>query len=81
VRGALVDDEGNVVFFATPKGGALGVYDGAERLIVGVGAPAFGARVVDFALNPASINADGHLALRVALDDGREVIARADPPW
>jgi hypothetical protein len=37
------------------------------------------ATVVDFALNPVSINERGQMAIRVALEDGRQLILRADP--
>lgn len=76
-RGALIDGEGRVVFFATPVGGELGVYAGGERLI-GVGDTRFGAPVTELALNPVSINAGGQLAIRLRLADGRQVVARAD---
>ncbi len=72
-RGALVDGSGGVVFYATPIGGTLGVYRGAERLI-GIGDKAFGSEVVEFALNPVSINRHGQLAIRVALAEGRQLL-------
>ena len=37
------------------------------------------ATVVDFALNPVSVNERGQMAIRVALADGRQFILRADP--
>jgi hypothetical protein len=72
-RGALVDGSGGVVFYATPIGGTLGVYRGAKRLI-GIGDKAFGSEVVEFALNPVSINRHGQLAIRVALAEGRQLL-------
>jgi hypothetical protein len=47
--------------------------------VLGVGDRLHGATVVDFALNPVSVNARGQLAIRVALDDGRQFIVRGDP--
>jgi hypothetical protein len=81
-RGLLINDAGLVAFYATPVGGQLGIYTGPDprqHRLLGLGDPLFGATVVDFALNPVSVNARGQLALRVALDDGRQFILRADP--
>ena len=36
-----------------------------------------GRTVVDFALNPVSMNESGHLALRVSFSDGLELVMRA----
>lgn len=81
-RGALVDDGGAVVFYATPRGGRLGIYSGADPVadrVLGIGDALAGATVAGFVLNPVSINARGQLAIRVELDDGRQLIVRADP--
>lgn len=81
-RGALARGGEIAVFYATPRGQEIGVYSGpdpaADRLI-GVGDRFGGERVTDLALNPASINAAGQLAIRLSLDGGAGVIARADP--
>lgn len=80
-RGALVDNAGRVVFFATPRGGSLGIYcgpDAAIHRVLGVGDSLLGASVREFALNPVSINAEGQLAVRVGLTNGEGVIVRAD---
>jgi len=45
----------------------------------GLGDTVFGATVVDFALNPVSVNELGQMAIRVALDDRRQFILRGDP--
>jgi hypothetical protein len=82
-RGVLLDNAGRVVFYATPRGGELGVFAGDDPqrdCIVGLGASRFGSSVVDFALNPVSINGAGQIAIRLKLADGRQFIVRADPP-
>ncbi len=81
-RGALLDGVGRVVFYATPRGGSLGVFTGPDPVadqVISLGAPLFGSTVVDFALNPVSINGVGQLALRVRLADERQLVVRADP--
>lgn len=72
-RGALAY-EGGVVFYATPKGGELAVFDTAGGRLLGLGDPTVGAPVRELALNPASITASGAIALRVSLADGAEHI-------
>ncbi len=81
-RGVLLDGLGRLVFYATPIGGTLGVYTGPDPIagrLLGMGSPLFGSTVVDFALNPVSINDAGQLAIRVATADERQFILRADP--
>jgi len=39
----------------------------------------FGSTVTDFASNPVSINAVGHVAVRASLADGRQLILRTNP--
>ncbi len=81
-RGVLLNKKGTIVFYATPRGGELGVFTGpdpqSDRLIA-IGAPLFGSTVVDFALNPVSINDAGQIAIRVKLADERQFVLRADP--
>lgn len=72
-RGALVDDEGRVVFYATPPGATLGIYARGERVL---GDGFDGTTILEFALNPVSINAAGELVVRVRLADGRQLILR-----
>jgi hypothetical protein len=82
LRGVLINNAGPIAFYGTPTGGQLGLYTGTDPLrhrIIGLGDALFGATVVDFALNPVSINEPGQLVIRVALDDGRQFILRADP--
>jgi hypothetical protein len=81
-RGVLLDDKGGLIFYATPRGGELGVFTGPDPVgdrLLSVGSPLFGSAVVDFALNPVSINDAGQVAIRVALEDERQMILRADP--
>jgi hypothetical protein len=81
-RGVLINNTGPVAFYATPVGGQLGIYTGPDPLrhrVLGLGDTLFGATVADFALNPVSVNEAGQLAIRVALDDGRQFILRGDP--
>ena len=79
VRGALLDDGGGVLFFATPRGGALGVYDAMSRKVLSIGDDLFGSVVADFALNPVSINGAGQFAIRLKLENQKQLIVRADP--
>ena len=79
VRAALLDDGGGVLFFATPRGGALGVYDAMSRKVLSIGDDLFGSTVTDFALNPVSINGAGQFALRLKLENQKQLIVRADP--
>jgi hypothetical protein len=77
-----VDSAGRVVFYATPRGGAHGIFSGPDPTrdrVLAIGDPTLGSTLTDFALNPVSINAHGQLALRVELADGRQAILRADP--
>ena len=81
-RGALITNAGAVVVIATPRGGSLGLFNGpdpeADRILA-VGDPHRDSAVDDFAANPVSVNASGHVAIRASLADGRQVILRADP--
>jgi hypothetical protein len=81
-RGALVAGDGSVVALATPHGGGLGLFAGADpetdRLVM-VGDPVDGSTVVDLAANPVSIDASGAVVARLALADRRELIVRFDP--
>jgi len=81
-RGALISSGGAVVFIATPRGGSLGLFTGpdphADRILA-LGDPLHGSTLADLAANPVSVNADGHVAVRATLADGRQLILRADP--
>ena len=82
-RGVLLDEAGRIVFYATPRGGTLGVFSGPDPVadcLLSEGSPLVGSTVVEFALNPVSINATGQIAIRVSLTDGRQLMLRADPP-
>ena len=80
-RGALVDDAGRVVFYATPTGGTLAIHrseNGVHARVVGLGDELAGSPIIDLALNPVSFNNTGQIALRLKLADGRQFIARLD---
>jgi hypothetical protein len=81
-RGALITSAGAVVHIATPRGGSLGLFAGpdpeADRILA-LGDPLLGSTVAELASNPVSVNATGHVAIRVRLTDGRQLILRADP--
>lgn len=82
LRGAWINNRGDVLFAGTPTGRTLGIYAGANPRvdrIIGLGDALFGSTVSDFAANPVSLNNRGQLAIRVVLASGREVIVRADP--
>ncbi len=82
VRNALIDGHGRVIFAGTAKGGTLAIHGSAgldEPPLLAVGDTRFGGIVAEFALNPVSLNADGHFAVRVRLHDGRERIVLAWP--
>ena len=81
-RGALIDGAGSLVRIATPRGGSLGLFSGPDPKtdrILAIGDHLFGSTVTDFASNPVSINAIGHLAIRASLADGRQLILRTNP--
>ena len=78
LRGCLLDEDGELFFTGTPRGGRLGVYrvtPEGVRCLLEEGAVMTGARVQGFALNPVSIVASGRIAARMLLDDGRQLIA------
>lgn len=79
IRGALINEAGDLVVYATPPEGTLGIYR-RETRILGIGDDLFGSAVSEFALNPVSINRRGQLAIRIKLVDNRQFILRADPP-
>jgi len=81
-RGVLLAEEGGLIFYATPRGGKLGVFCGPDPerdCLLSVGAPFLGSTVVDFALNPVSINRVGQIAIRVKLANNEQFVLRADP--
>ena len=75
-RGALIDDNENVVFYATPTGGSLGIYNSKGR-VLGLGDPFQGSVVIDFALNPVSMNRLGDFVFRLTLEDARQMIVKS----
>lgn len=78
----VVNNHGHVAFRADLPDGQQGIYTGTDptrHRLLGLGEALFGATVVDFALNPVSVNGSGQVAIRVALGDRRQFILRADP--
>ncbi len=81
-RGVLLNNAGRMIFYATPRGGELGVFTGRDPLndcLLSVGASLFGSTIVEFALNPVSMNDVGQVAIRVKLANERQIVLRADP--
>lgn len=75
LRGVLINTSGVVVFYATPIGGDLGVYrPGSSEPEFRMNGDLFGSPIVDFALNPVSVNEIGQFAVRVKLEDERQFI-------
>ena len=70
-RGAIIAGGGRIIYFATPPGGELGIYENQTRLV------AIGDhQITELALNSVSINHAGHFAIRLKFQDGREAIAQ-----
>jgi len=81
-RGVLIPNAGDFVIAATPRGGSLGLFGGADPAadrILALEDPLLGSTVAEFAANPVSVNAAGQVAVRATLTDGRQLILRADP--
>jgi hypothetical protein len=89
-RGALVNKAGKIIFFATPRGGQLGLFTGPDPVqdkLIGIGdswqaakvTEKMAEKVTDFALNAVSFNQQGQIALRIKLSNGQGLILRADP--
>ncbi len=89
-RGALLNDAGQIIFFATPKGGQLGLFTGPDPVqdkLIGIGdswqaakvTEKVAEKVTEFALNSVSFNQQGQIALRLKLSNGQGLILRADP--
>ena len=80
-RGALITNGGAVVSIATPVGGGLGLFFGPDPVadrILACGDPLLASTVENLAANPVSVNSAGELAVRVRLEDGRQLILRSD---
>jgi len=75
IRGAMINDAGTLVYYATPLGGRLGIYCDSAR-IAGIGDSFFGSTIAEFALNPVSFNNRGEIAVRIKLEDTRQMIVR-----
>jgi hypothetical protein len=81
-RGVLINDQDEIIFCATPRGGTLGIYAGpdpSKDRVLGIGDALFGSQVADFALNPVSFNDANQIAVRLRMADDRQLIVRVDP--
>jgi len=81
-RGVLLNNAGAVVFYATPAGGKLGIYDGPDasaHKVIAIGDPLMGSVVYEFALNPVSINSQGQIVLRVKWVNNLQAILLVEP--
>jgi hypothetical protein len=81
-RGVLINNPGKIIYYATPKNGSLGIYCGEDPItdrIISIGDSLLGSTIVEFALNPVSINDRNQLAIRIKLADNTQLIVRADP--
>lgn len=79
VRGALCGASGPVTFYATPKGGSLGIFQrtlNTTTRLVAIGDEFEGSEIEEFALNPVSVNRKGRITLRIKLSCGRQAILR-----
>jgi hypothetical protein len=79
-RGALLAGD-VLVRIATPADAGLGLYTGSDPVrdrVIAIGDAFLGSTVRDLAANPVSVNRHGRLAIRLALEDGRDVVVRAD---
>ncbi len=80
-RGVLLNGAERMIFYATPRGGGLGVFFGSDPrqdCLLHLGGSLFGSTIVDFALNPVSINDVGQVAIRVSLANEIQFVLRAD---
>jgi hypothetical protein len=79
-RGALLSDQEQLIFFATTQQGNLGIFTGPDPQqdkLLAIRDPYLDSQIAEFALNSVSINAQGQLALRLKLANGKELIVRA----
>ena len=76
-----MNSEGTIGFRAPLPVGGDGIYTGPDPehdRIFAIGDQLLDSTVTGFALNPVSINDAGQLAIRIALESGRQLIVRAD---
>jgi hypothetical protein len=77
-----INNQGEVAFGAILASGVQGIFTGPDPLtdvVIDNSQPFFGARVLTFVFNSHGLNDAGQVAFTAVLDDGRMVIARADP--
>lgn len=77
LRGALIDDNSHILYFATPRNAPLTIFDELHRPLLAIGDEFQNGTIDEFALNSASINRRGDFALRIMLTDGRQFIVCA----
>lgn len=78
-RGALFGSSGRIIHFSEAAHGCLGAYfgpDPVDHALLVCGQNFLGDKLVDFALNPVSINANDQIVLRVKWQSGRQAIVR-----
>lgn len=80
-RSALINNSGNNIFYAVPREGKEGIFNGNEPVnnkIISLGDTIFDSPVTELTLNPVSLNDNDQIALRIKLEDSRQMIVRAD---
>lgn len=80
-RSALINNSGNIIFYAVPREGKEGIFKGNDPVndkIISLGDTMFDSPVTELALNPVSLNDNDQIALRIKLEDSRQMIVRAD---
>jgi hypothetical protein len=78
---AAINNAGDVAFLATVIGQGEGIFTGGNPLtdaVIRAGDSLFGATVLDLNYGTFGLNDNGGLAFWALLDDGRQVIVRAD---
>ncbi len=72
-----------MICIATPRAGTIGLFTGpdpeSDRMIA-LRDALLGSIITDFASNPVSVNTVSQIAVRITLDDGRQVVLRGNLP-
>jgi len=80
-----INNDGTIAFFARLDTGSEGIFVGSDPLrdrVIAEGDSLFGSTVADlnpFSFSRKALNDTGQIAFFAKLEDGREVIVRADP--
>lgn len=80
LRSVLLTRPGRFVAVGTAPGGDISVFAGPDPVadrVLGIGDAFGGSRIAALAVNPVSVNRDGAIAIRVLLEDERQLILRA----